>query len=130
MTTISVFQYVTNPLAGSCSIKLPKELDDPWKGLINTQNIDDNECFKWSIVRYVYPANHHLARITKRNKEFAKKLDFKDKKYSVKIRDIHKIRKQTNKKNSISISVFGYANTEKHSLYVSKKSCEETHTDL
>ena len=24
----------------------PKELDHPKKGLINIQNIDDNECFK------------------------------------------------------------------------------------
>ena len=35
-----------NPLAGSSYIKLPKELDHPRKGLINIQNIDDNECFK------------------------------------------------------------------------------------
>ena len=44
----------------------------------NIQNIDDNECFKWSIVRYLNPANHHPARITKADKDFAKKLDFKD----------------------------------------------------
>ena len=38
--TISISKY--NPLAGSSCIKLPKELDHPRKGLINTQNIDDN----------------------------------------------------------------------------------------
>ena len=32
-------------------------------------------------------------------------------------------------KNSISISVFGYENKEKHAIYVSKK-CEEKHVDL
>ena len=42
--TISVSKY--NPLAGSSYIKLPHELDHPRKGLINIQNIDDNECFK------------------------------------------------------------------------------------
>ena len=41
-----------NPLAGSSYIKLPRKLDHPRKGLINIQNIDDNECFKWQLVRY------------------------------------------------------------------------------
>ena len=49
-----------------------------------------------------------------------------DIKFSVKIRDIHKV----GKKNSIGISVFGYENKEKHSIYVSKKCCEEKHVDL
>ena len=43
--TISISKY--NPLAGSSYIKLPKELDCLRKGLINSQNTDDNECFKW-----------------------------------------------------------------------------------
>ena len=34
---------IINPLAGSIYIKLPKELDHPRKGLINIQNIDENE---------------------------------------------------------------------------------------
>ena len=84
--------------------------------MINIQNIDDNECFKWSIVRYLNPALRNPARNTKANKEFAKKLDFKDMKFPVKIRDIHKFEKTY----SISISVFGYENKEKHPIYVSK----------
>ena len=32
-------------------IKLPKELDHPRKGLINIQNIDDNECFKGTLMQ-------------------------------------------------------------------------------
>ena len=44
------------------------------------------------------------------------KLDFKDIKFQVKFRDIHKIET----KNSIGISVFGYENKEKHPIYVSK----------
>ena len=42
--TISISNY--NPLVGSIYIKLPKELDHPRKGLINTQNMNDNKCFK------------------------------------------------------------------------------------
>ena len=69
--------------------------------MINIQNIDDNECFKWSIVRYLIPANQYQGRIAKAYKDLAEKLDFKDKKFLVKIRDIHKIEK----KNSIDSSV-------------------------
>ena len=48
---VSILKH--NPLAGSSYIKLPKELDHLRKGFITIQNIDDNECFKWSIVRYL-----------------------------------------------------------------------------
>ena len=54
--------------------------------------------------RYLNPADQNLRRVTKADKDFAKRLDFKDIKFSVRIRDIHKIKK----KKSISISVFGY----------------------
>ena len=42
--TVSISKY--DPLAESSYIKLPKELNHPRKGLINIQNVDDNECFK------------------------------------------------------------------------------------
>ena len=122
--TISISKY--NPLAGSSYTKLPKELDHLRKGLINIQNIDDNECFKWSIVRYLNPAEHYQTRMTKADKDLAKTLDIKGIKFPVKVRDIHKIKK----KNSIDISVFGYENKEKHPIYASKKCCEEKHVDL
>ena len=94
-----------------CSyIRLPKELDHPRKGLINIQNTDNNECLKWCLIRYLNPADHHPARITKTDEDFAKMLHFKDLNFPVKIRDIHKIEK---KKNSIGISVFGYEDKEK-----------------
>ena len=56
---------VYNHLADSSYIKLPKELDHPRKRLINIQNIHDNKCFKWCLVRYLYPADHNSRRITK-----------------------------------------------------------------
>ena len=86
------------------------------RGLINVKNIDDNECFKWCLVRYLHPADHHPPRITKACKNFAKDLDFKDIKFAVKIRDVHK----TDKKNSTHISVFGYEKKGKYQIYVSK----------
>ena len=120
-----MFQSITH-LSGSSYIKLLKELDHSRKGLINIQNIDDNECFKSSIVRHLNSADHHPARIRKADKDFAKKLDFEDIKRPVKIRDIHKIEN----KNSIVISFFGYENKEKCPIYVSKKCCVEKHVDL
>ena len=94
--------------------------------MINIQNINDNVWFKWSIVRYLNPADHNPTRITKADKDFAKKLDFKNIKFPVKLRDIHKIEKKT----SISFSVFGYENKKKHPIYVSRNCCEGKHVDL
>ena len=48
--TTSISKY--NSLAGSSHIKLPKKLVHPRKGLTNIQNTDDNESFKWFLVRY------------------------------------------------------------------------------
>ena len=121
---VSISKY--NPLAESSYIRLPKELEHPKIELINIQNTDDNECCKWSLVRYLNPSDHHLSRIKKAVKNFAKKLDFGDIKFPVKIRDIHKIGKE----NSISISVFGSANKQKYPIYVSKKYYEEKHVYL
>ena len=89
--------------------------------MINIQNIDDNECFKWRLVRYLNPEDHHPARITKADKDFDKNRDFKDIKCPVKIRYIHKIEK----KNSTDVSVFGYENKEKHPICVSKNFMKE-----
>ena len=46
-----------NPLAGSSYMKIPKELGHPRKGFINIQNIDNNDCFKWCLVRYLKSAD-------------------------------------------------------------------------
>ena len=58
-----VISHTISILAGCSCTKLPKELDHPRKGLINTEKFDDNECFKWCLVRYLNPADHHPARI-------------------------------------------------------------------
>ena len=81
--TISISKHYS--LAGSSYIKSKKELDHPRKGLINIQNVDDNECFKLNIVRYSNPAYFNPVRITIADNDLAKKLDFKDIKFLVKI---------------------------------------------
>ena len=94
--------------------------------MINLQNTDDNECFKWCLVRFLNPADHNPKRIIKTDTDFAKKLDFKGINFPVKIRDSHTLEK----KNSIRISIFGYENKERYQIYASKKCCEEKHVDL
>ena len=92
-------------------------MDHPRKGLIDVQNSDDNEYFKWCLMRYLNPADHNPRRIAKANKYFAKTLNFKNINFLVKIGRIHKIVKT----NSISISVCDYENKEKYPIYTSKK---------
>ena len=89
---ISISKY--NPLAGSSYIKLSKELDHPRKGLINIQNTDNNECFKWCLFRHLNPSDHYPTRITNGDEDFAKRRDFKDMKCLGKTRDIYKIKKR------------------------------------
>ena len=91
-----------------------------------TNIIDDNECFKWCLVRYLHLPDHNPARIKKPDKDFAEKLKLKDVEFPVKTRDILQIEK---KKNLIRISVIGYENKEKCTIYVSKKCCEDKHVD-
>ena len=86
------------------------------KGFINIQNIYDNECFKWCLVRYIHHAEHTPESIREVGKDFAREIDFQNIKFSVKIRDIHKVEKN----NCININVFGYENKEKYPIHVSK----------
>ena len=79
-----------NLSAGSSYIKLPKELHHPRKGLINIQNTDANDCFKQCFVRYLNITDFHPARITTSDKDFPKRLDFKNTKFPLKPIGIHK----------------------------------------
>ena len=91
--------------------------------MINIRNIDDGQCFKWCLVWYLNPTDHHPARITKADKDLiAKKLDFNNIKFPVKDSDIHKTEK---KKNSIGISVFGDENKEKHPIMFKKNAVKK-----
>ena len=69
---------------------MPKVLNHARKGLVNIKNIDDKECLKWCLIRYLNLVDHHQARIRKIDKDLARKLDFKDINFSVKIRNILK----------------------------------------
>ena len=63
--------------------------------MINIQNIDDNECLKWCLVRYLQTEDHDPARIRKVDPDCARKLGFKGMKFLVQIRDSCKVEKRT-----------------------------------
>ena len=69
--------------------------------------------------------NHHQARITKADKDFAKMLGFKGTNFPVKIRDIHK----TEKNNSTALIIL-LMKIKKASNLCIKKCCKEKHVDL
>ena len=62
--------------------------------MLNIQNFDDTERFKWCLIRYLNPVNHHPAKIRKVDKLFADELDLEDIKFPVKVKDVHKIEKR------------------------------------
>ena len=51
-----------------------QKIDHPRKRVISIQNVDDNECLKSSIVRYLNPADGNPARITKADKKACQNL--------------------------------------------------------
>ena len=50
--------------------------------------------FNWCLVRYINPADHNPRRIAKSDKDFLKRLDFKDIKFPAKIREFTKQKKR------------------------------------
>ena len=112
------------PLKGSSYIQLPQELRNSSKGLINLKN-NDNQCFRWCHIRHSNPQDKYPQRIKKVDKEYIKKLDYKDIEFPVNIKQYNKIEKQ----NEININVFGYENKEIYPIFISKEKHED-HMEL
>ena len=112
-----------SPLRGSSYIDLPQELKNPKKGLINIQNKNDNECFRWCHLAklYSHQVKHNPQRIS-HYKPFLGSVNYEGVEFPVSIKQISKIEAQ----NDISINVFGYENQQPFPLYVSTKLTETT----
>ena len=111
---LNISTYI--PLLGSSFIELPKELNNPKKGLINIRN-NDNKCFLWCHVRHLNPVNDHLTRIKKKDKRIADTLNYAKFNFPVSARDYDKIEDQ----NDICINVFSYEDKVVCPIYISKK---------
>ena len=91
------------PLGGSTFFLLPAKIKNK-KALINPKN-EDNQCFKWCVVRALNPVDKNPNRITKELIEQAKSLNWNGLKFPV---DLKQIKIFENNNPSISINVFGY----------------------
>ena len=111
---INVIKY--KPLRGNSYIPLPKELQNPAKGIINMKN-NDNECFRWCHIRHLLPQDKDPQRIKKCDKKYVEKLDYSGIEFPVSVKQYNKIEKQ----NNIRVNVFGYEEKQKHPIYVSKE---------
>ena len=98
---INIVSYF--PLRGTSYIKLPEELSNPMKGLINPKN-EDNKCFLWCHIRHLNPLQRNPQSITKADREYVKRLDYTGVTFPVTIKDIDRIEKQ----NQINVNVFGW----------------------
>ena len=107
---------IYNPLKGSSYIKLPQELRNSAKGLINIKN-EDNECFRWCHIRHLNPQKNDPQRIKKTDKTFISQLDYSNIEFPVTVKQINKIEKQ----NNICINLFGYEEKQKFPIFISKE---------
>ena len=119
---LNIVEY--KPMKGSSYIKLPSELDNPKKGLINLKN-NDNECFRWCHIRRLNPQDKDPQRIKKSDKEYINKLDYSGIEFPVTVKQYNKIEKQ----NEININVFGYEYKQPYPIHVSKEKYEK-HLEL
>lgn len=109
---IHIIQY--DPIKGSSYLPLPSKLANK-KAIINIQN-SDQKCFMWSVIASLYPVAKDPQRVIK-YVQYVDKLDFTDVPFPVKIGDIPKFEK----KNQISINVFGFEKQEIFPLHLTKE---------
>ena len=115
---LNIVKY--KPMNGSSYIKLPEELRNSAKGLINLKN-NDNECFRWCHIRHLNPQDKYPQRIKKTDKSLVDELDYTNIEFPVTVKQINKIEKQ----NDININVFGYENKQPYPIYISKEKFED-----
>ena len=107
------------PLNGSSYIKLPSELQNSGKGLINIKN-DDNECFRWCHIRFLNPQRMNPQRINRVEKQMINELDYDGIAFPVMQKQYNKIETQ----NNIRINVFGYEKRQPFPIHISKEEFE------
>ena len=97
-----------DPINAGSYIDLPPFLKNK-KAIINMKN-EDNECFKWCVLRALYPKDNHPERIDNDLKSKKDTLNMEGIRYPVSFRDIDRFESQN---PNISISVVGYNKDER-----------------
>ncbi|CAG8778107.1 19035_t:CDS:2, partial [Dentiscutata erythropus] len=127
------------PLQGSSYLPLPEALDKPQLGIINPQNRDDNECFKWCISAYYTrekaikasrkPPHLNEIRRLRRNTNIA---NFEGIKFPATLHDIDKF-KESNSNYAINIfkpfyrEAFGKIKVDIDPLHISERNYQVEH---
>ena len=105
-----------DPLNAGSYMELPANLKNK-KAIINMKN-QDYECFKWCVLRALYPKNNHPERVDKDLISKQDTLNMKGIKYPVSFRDIDRFESLN---PNMSITVLGYNQDERvYPLKVSK----------
>ena len=105
-----------DPINAGSYIDLPEFLKNK-KAIINMKN-QDNECFKWCVLRALNPVEKNKERVDKDLISKQNTLNMKGIKYPVSFRDIDRFESQN---PNISISVMGYNKDERvYPLKISK----------
>ena len=107
------------PLRGSTFLPLPSKISTK-KAVINMKNNDD-QCFKWSVVKALNPVAKNSERITKELKDQSERLVWSGLKFPVKLDQIV-VFEQLNPQ--ISINVFGFEGVV-YPLRLSKRKSEQ-----
>ena len=107
------------PLNGSSYVKLPSELQNSGKGLINIKN-DDDECFRWCHIRFLNPQRTNPQRINRVDKQMINELNYDGIAFPVTQKQYNKIETQ----NNIRINVFGYEKGQPFPIHISKEEFE------
>ena len=100
---------------------MPIELRHTMKGLINIQN-NDNKCFLSCHVRHLNLDGKNLNRITKRDREFVKELNYSGVNFPVSKKDYGKIEVL----NKICVNVFCYENRVVYPVYLSDQKFDDS----
>ena len=103
---------------------MPVELNHPMKGLINIKN-DDNKCFLWCHVRHLNQNGVKLNRITKKDREIVKRLNYSGADFPVSKKDYGKIEVL----NKTRVNVYCYKNKVVYPVYLSNQ-CFNDSMDL
>ena len=105
---LALHTSIWDPINAGSYIDLPKELKNK-KAIINMKN-EDNECFKWCVLRALYPKDRDAERIDKDLKSKQNSINMKGIKYPVRFRDIDRFESQN---PEISITILGYNKDER-----------------
>ena len=104
-------------IVGSSYKPLPTELElRRENGIVNVKNLDDDQCFKWSVARYLNPAarKRDAEKLTQKLKDQSEKLDWTCTSFPTPLHELDIFENM----NKISVMVFGWDDDEKEVTYL------------